>query len=135
MRRKSYLIAAFFSLLITTACAEDGSQQEAEFGPLKCLGTEPFWSLELKDRTIVLEDMDSVQGQFKLTKAITSSNHTNRWFLTATGADSASVSVALSKTNQCSDGMSDFSYEYEVMLLTPEQQLLSGCCNRIESAK
>ena len=133
----SLIMTLFTALIAATACAEDETEATAKFNTLKCIGTEPFWSLDLKGQDITLEDLDSVRGSFKLSKAIASSNHTNRWFLTAVGSkrkDSKradSLSLALFKTNQCSDGMSDFSYEYDVTISTPDAQVLSGCCNRI----
>lgn len=134
MKKNFNLIATLFiALIAATACAEDGTKTTAKFNTLNCIGTEPFWSLDLKGSDIILEDLDSAQGNFKLTKATASSNHTNRWFLTAESAKRGDfLSIALSKTNQCSDGMSDFSYEYDVIISTPDSQVISGCCNRIK---
>ena len=138
MKRNLNLIMTLFTAIIAvTACAEDETKATAKFNTLKCIGTEPFWSLDLKGQDITLEDLDSARGSFKLSKAIASSNHTNRWFLTADGSKQKgskrkdSLSLALFKTNQCSDDMSDFSYEYDVIISTPDAQVLSGCCNRI----
>lgn len=128
----SLIMTLFTALIAATACAEDEIKATAKFNTLKCIGTEPFWSLDLKGQDIILKDLDSVRGSFKLSKAIASSNHRNRWFLTAESSKREdSLSLALFKTNQCSDDMSDFSYEYDVIISTPDAQVLSGCCNRI----
>jgi len=133
MKNNFKLITILFTVLITaTACAEGETKTTAKFNELKCIGTEPFWSLDLKGQDITLEDLDSTQGKFKLTKATASSNHTNRWFLTAENTKQEEfLSIALFKTNQCSDDMSDFSYEYDAIISTPDAQVFSGCCNRM----
>jgi uncharacterized membrane protein len=121
------------SFVVNAACAENSDKTATNFSSLECVGTEPFWSLDLKGSVVIFEDLDSVHGEFELSKVITSSNHTNRWLLLARNSESSNMSIALNKTDQCSDDMSDFSYEYEVMIVTPEEKLFSGCCNRIRS--
>jgi len=119
------------ALLITTACA-DSVNSTKKFDTLNCIGTEPFWSLDLKDSTVIFEDIDSIKTNFKLEKAEVSRNHTNRWFITATAnKPEESLSISLIKTNMCSDDMSDFNYEYDMTTLINGTQVFSGCCNRI----
>jgi len=124
-------VALLSALLIATACA-DNTTSSTKFETLKCIGTEPFWSLDLKDSTITFEDIDSIKASFKLSKAEVSSNHTNRWFITAIGnKPGESLSMSLIKTKMCSDDMSDFNYEYDMTTLINGTQVLSGCCNRM----
>lgn len=132
MNIKLYPSVTFLSaLLIATACAGTNNSP-TKFDTLNCIGTEPFWSLDLKDSTITFEDLDSIKTNFTLSKAEVSSNHTNRWFITAIGKKSEeSLSISLIKTNMCSDDMSDFNYEYDMTTSINGTQVLSGCCNRM----
>ena len=124
-------VAILSALLIATAWA-DNTTSSTKFETLKCIGTEPFWSLDLKDSTVNFEDIDSTKTNFKLAKAEVSSNHTNRWFITATGnKPEESLSMSLIKTNMCSDDMSDFNYEYDITTSINGTQVFSGCCNRM----
>lgn len=124
-------VALLSALLIATACA-DNTATSKKFETLKCIGTEPFWSLDLKDSTVTFEDIDSIKTNFKLAKTEASRNHTNRWFITATGnKPEESLSISLIKTNMCSDDMSDFNYEYDMTTLINGTQVFSGCCNRM----
>ena len=133
MNRKLYLATGLCTqLLAISVCADNKMETTESFSILKCLGSEPFWSLDVNQQKVTLEDLGSNQLNFQLTTATTSSNHTNRWFLTASNYKKDNLSIALIKTNQCSDDMSDFSYEYEVIISTPEAEVLSGCCNRIK---
>lgn len=135
MNKKLYLATGFCTqLLAVSVCADNNMETTASFSTLKCLGSEPFWSLDVNRQKVTLEDLSSNQLSFQLTKATTSINHTNRWFLTANNSKKDNLSIALIKTNQCSDDMSDFNYEYEVIISTPEAEVLSGCCNRVKQS-
>ena len=135
MNKKIYLaIGLCTQLLALSVCADNNMETTAGFDTLNCLGSEPFWSLDVNRQKVTLEDLDSNQLNFQLITATTSSNHTNRWFLTAKNSKRDKLSIALIKTDRCSDDMSDFSYEYEVIMSTPEAEVLSGCCNRIKQS-
>ncbi|MGF1727154.1 hypothetical protein [Photobacterium nomapromontoriensis] len=134
MNNNIFIVTSLSFLLSTTACAEDS--HNTQFNTLHCLGTEPFWSIDLQENDIRLEDLNMTEQHFKLTQVIMSSNHTNKWFLTAKSKNQNDLlTISLSKTGQCSDDMSDFNYEYEIIVSTPDALVLSGCCNRIDTTE
>ena len=77
-----------------------------EFTLLSCLGTEPFWSLEIRSGIIILRDLDESETAFALSRVAASSNHTNRWMLEGTVQGRSKLAIALWKTDSCSDDMS-----------------------------
>ena len=98
---------------------------------LQCLGTEPFWSVELKQGVISFRDLDEVTTTFALTSATLSANHTNQWMLTTQSSSSSKLTAALLETKQCSDSMSDRNYQYNILLIHSGNQVYSGCCNAL----
>jgi len=132
MKHVYYLLLAPL-FMATTACAEElKPSSPVKFETLKCLGTEPFWSIDVKDNNLSMEDLNGTVKNFTLNAAIQSDNHNNRWFLKANdNKDNSPVILALTKSDQCSDDMSDFNYEYDVTALIQGDKVLSGCCNRI----
>ncbi|MDH5179022.1 MAG: hypothetical protein OEZ39_01565 [Gammaproteobacteria bacterium] len=98
---------------------------------LKCLGTEPFWSLDRKGKVIHLKMFNDAESAYTIKKIKTSHNNTNEWLiLTARNSDQVKMDIAVSETGQCSDGMSDDSYRYEVRFRQGDDYL-NGCCHRI----
>jgi len=102
-----------------------------QFTPLACLGTEPFWSLDVESKKIIVRDIDENETTYALSNVSISNNHTNRWMLQGTTQGTNKLAITLWKTNSCSDGMSDRSYEYEIIYNTPTEGVFSGCCNVI----
>ncbi|WP_347330733.1 SH3 domain-containing protein [Marinimicrobium locisalis] len=96
--------------------------------PLKCLGTEPFWSLEAKDGEIVFSDMGETELDYATLNISQSQNHTNAW-LFRFGDGASQGRMMLKQTEQCNDDMSDRLYDYEVGIELPEGRFLTGCCN------
>lgn len=93
---------------------------------LTCSGTEPFWGLKLKGTTATLEGPDIRTVTARLSSPIQPSMRLDTWLLE--GAPKQGLRfVLLQQTGQCSDGMSDLIYPYEVVVRTPAG-LLSGCC-------
>ena len=103
-----------------------------EFTTLTCLGTEPFWSLDVESVKITTRDIDENETTYALSSVSPSNNHTNRWMLQGTAQSANELNIALWKTNSCSDDMSERSYQYEIIYNTPDDGVFSGCCNVIE---
>ncbi|WP_411993764.1 hypothetical protein [Agarivorans sp. DSG3-1] len=120
----AFILLTFFAF---NAVAKDNLSIES----LECLGAEPFWGLSVKGETIFYSDIDDQTTSFTLGKVIASVNHNNRWVIQGSGLNGEAVSITLAKTHQCSDDMSDFVYEYDVMFSVGDKYLYSGCCNRI----
>ncbi len=97
--------------------------------PLKCLGTEPFWSLAVDSR-VRFARLGESPSVLSGSRPTLSSNHTNVWFLKARGGHGELALLFLRRTDQCSDDMSDFSYRYEIYLQI-HGKVYSGCCNRL----
>lgn len=95
--------------------------------PLDCLGTEPFWSLEI----------DPAEGQTRFqtpedTEARVAPLDT-RWPALPWSASAAlglPDGLAVLLPADCSDGMSDRRYglAVDIFLTGPERDRLSGCC-------
>ncbi|MEE1675025.1 hypothetical protein SNR37_000347 [Agarivorans aestuarii] len=98
---------------------------------LSCLGSEPFWSLNAKGKHIEFSDINDQTIAFELSATLASLNHTNRWIIQGDGSQADTITISLSKTEQCSDDMSDFTYEYDVAFVMGEK-VFSGCCNRMK---
>lgn len=98
---------------------------------LKCGGTEPFWSLLLKPGSGYYMSMEGETHSYVLDAPVTEEDHSKSLVLQGfDGASSEPVRIDLRKTGQCSDGMSDFIYDYEIDLSHGNNAALKGCCGR-----
>jgi uncharacterized membrane protein len=93
----------------------------------KCSGTEPFFGLSIVGKTLTLNDT------VKTTKTLVDAP------LNAAGMSEGFVSVYKNKksdinltivSGSCSDGMSDNTYDYN-MVYTKGSIVLYGCCTQI----
>ena len=98
--------------------------------PLHCSGTEPFWGLDIgqQARFTSLEQsyppMDAAPAQ-------QAANRLDTWSLIFQSTNPASPAFAfIQETRQCSDGMSDNVYRYQIQLHIAGQTY-SGCCNSL----
>jgi uncharacterized membrane protein len=95
--------------------------------PLTCLGTEPFWSLEI--------DPGQVETRFQ-TPEDEAPRHapiSTRWPglpWSPAAAVALPDGIAVLTPAECSDGMSDQSYGIaaDLFLTGPDRSRLSGCC-------
>lgn len=127
-------------LLSLTACATsrgpvtDTTAQTWPFATqLECVGTEPFWAMSLTPGRGNFQPMDGQAREFMFLPPVRAAGRTDIWTMHGheeTG--SKSVVVTLHQTGQCSDGMSDFGYDYEIILATDGEHPLAGCCGRQE---
>jgi len=93
--------------------------------PLHALGTEPFWSVDLRDGrlTITRPDHAAVSGAATLVQTAA-----NSALWEATAADGRTVRLAVTVAS-CSDGMSDRTYPFSVDLRVGTEAL-KGCAAR-----
>lgn len=98
--------------------------------PLRCGGTEPFWDLSVESGAMQFKLSDA-QTSFVTSGPIRSANSTQVWsFLVKNGEGAESGVLFVKETGDCSDGMSEHLYDYEVMFNLPEAGgVFSGCCN------
>ena len=95
--------------------------------PLRCFGTEPFWSLTIAPRGSQFETADGETAVFAFTNLTKSSSRPDTWM--AAGATAGSkLALYVRKTGTCSDGMSDTTHPYEMSVHLSDGRVLSGCC-------
>lgn len=96
--------------------------------PLTCLGTEPFWSLQI-DPDAGLTSYRSPELPEPLQSAMTEVWPGGAWSQTA--ALSVPHGIAVLQPMECSDGMSDRSYgiAVDIFLFGQDSARLSGCCH------
>ena len=103
---------------------------EGEVPPgLRCLGTEPFWSLDPQGERMVYETPDGKRS-FEL-DAVLSPGAFRSPKRALAGSDGETRLVATIVPAQCSDGMSDRVYGLDATLVfveTGAPRLRTGCC-------
>lgn len=145
---KNSLTTGLIALVLTPACGlkapetgnetlgsgtNAGDQTESQdLAKTSCLGTEPFWSLNVQDGQIRFDMAGTAPNIYELIER-RSFNGTSADFAEAlTGehvgdfAESISVSILL---QQCSDGMSDNLYPYRTVI-QKGHQFFTGCCGQ-----
>ena len=105
----------------------DGPDWSALEAPLTCLGTEPFWSLQIDPKTGETR-FQTPEDEVARVAAITGSWPALPWSQTA--AVALPDGLAVLSPAECSDGMSDSSYGIaaDLFLTGPDRARLSGCC-------
>ncbi|MGF1689173.1 hypothetical protein L4C36_21305 [Photobacterium japonica] len=130
-------ISSVVALLISTSTLADNNQKQLADSilaspTLSCLGTEPFWGIDVKGKALIFSDLGGEQTLFNINFYSSSINHTNRWVMQAINKDAEQpISLALYETGECTDDMSDFRYQHEVIVTMPDHAVYSGCCNRL----
>lgn len=94
--------------------------------PLRCLGTEPFWSLRVDTSGLLYDRMDHPKelGGVSIARQ---TGDMDAWQLTPHSGSLASL-VVKNEGKACSDGMSDRAYPLAVTLAGKDGQTLHGCC-------
>jgi uncharacterized membrane protein len=94
-----------------------------------CSGTEPFWSMAIKDRDVTLTDPES-KTQYKIgvikTPAGAGEGYVSVFMLHREAGSEADV-VIRREQKGCSDGMSDTVYTHSVVFAG--DVVLAGCCS------
>lgn len=102
------------------------SPPAAEKVQLQCLGNEPFWSLKLQQRVITIEDMNGRGRSFTRSKPVAVGNRLGTWVFPGKSKKGQLMTLVV-RTRDCSDGMSERIYPYEVMVIEGAQAF-DGCC-------
>jgi uncharacterized membrane protein len=109
------------------------AERETGFG-LRCIGTEPFWSLEIANGEASFTTPEGERWLWKAHPWRDAAGHQpgQRFVIQLdTQSSVASGWAAVSRPQQfCSDGMSDLEYPYDLIMATPNRQVLGGCCAR-----
>lgn len=113
----------------------DGDAKAAGFD-LRCVGTEPFWSLETRGPEARFTTPESKAPPWRAGGWLNAEG-THPGYRFAIRLDAPGQAVTGWATiwrpherEYCSDQMSDFEYPYEITLVTPEARVLAGCCAR-----
>ncbi len=135
---KIILLLSTFMFGFSTFAAEKNKEAKpvrkiASDGNYSCFGTEPFWSLEIKNGKIMrYSDPITTNSQ---TKNILSSRETagSNQGIAYSVTSGKNKDIAIIKyVGNCSDGMSDNSYPYDISFLTVDKKGVSlfftGCC-------
>lgn len=112
---------------------EPAGKRESGFA-LLCRGTEPFWSVALKDGRAQLSRPGSDEMSWRAGPWMNAAGLQPGWRFairveTADGAGRGWASISRA-VQGCSDQMSDFDYPYDATVITPDGNVLAGCCTR-----
>jgi heat shock protein HslJ len=124
LRKSATLFAAILGL------AGVVGQAVASHPPLVCFGTEPFWSLDLREPGRALfstPDMAAVQYQ----GAAQHVEHLQETLWRGANGEGG-VLVAWLQDSACSDNMSDTEHSVKARVSLPDGGFLAGCC-RVEA--
>ena len=89
--------------------------------PLKCVGTEPFWSLAIQSPSrAVYDDPETPARRYRVSNFRRSGPDATLRL----GSDGRASIAA----DRCSDGMSDNEYPYSTRVRLPDGTVLNGCC-------
>jgi uncharacterized membrane protein len=112
----------------------------------RCVGTEPFWMLDMDDEGATFSPMDGTQETFNVTYrapegtttsyVLVADAWTGKSKLTAFVSNGGGFIVADQKGRSpgsdvrayCSDGMSDWLYPFSVNMIV-DDRALTGCCS------
>jgi uncharacterized membrane protein len=113
------------------AVVDPTAKPETSFG-LRCIGTEPFWSLEIANGQASFTTPEGERWLWKAHSWRDAAGHqAGQRFVIQLESPNASGWAAVSRPQQfCSDGMSDLEYPYDLIVATPTGRVLGGCCAR-----
>ena len=90
--------------------------------PVRALGTEPFWGVELTGTEIIYSGVDRPEQRAPQPRAVIQGTTVT---LSGTTAGGTAISVMLAAT-ECSDGMSDRTYPLSAIVKVGDE-ILTGC--------
>lgn len=103
--------------------------------PLVCFGDEPNWSLQFgADGSVTCGSGCEAPPGLRVTKVLTERDGTPDGFDLADARGQQWMRAVVSKTGQCSDGMSDSPYPFEITGVVKTGNL-TGCCRVKEKAE
>lgn len=140
--RPTVLLALIAPLALAVACSQEPPQEAAttpapetptvlggvDLGqPLRAIGTEPFWAVEIRPDALVYSGLDRPEQRASNPEPVIQG--TTAVYATATGAGTTLV-VTLIDTD-CSDGMSDRTYPLAARVEIGEETL-NGCAASVD---
>lgn len=96
---------------------------------MRCGGTEPFWSMHVKESQLVVKILDGAEYSTPVEFRKQSENNTSIAVVAGRKGGQGTLTVAfLQKVDACSDGMSDKNYPYSMTAMLDGARAVSGCC-------
>lgn len=120
MKNWVYHLLAIGILASVAACSPRAQMVGLEKG-FKCVGTEPFWSINVEKSGIVFHHMDEEPMAYPYQPPQKQAN--SQVYETSTGDSKLKIIVTEGK---CSDGMSEGEYPYTVQV-ERDGQTYKGC--------
>jgi uncharacterized membrane protein len=112
---------------------ESAAEPDANFA-LRCGGTEPFWSLEIGNGRALMSTPEGERPSWTASRWQNARGLRSGFRFVVPlerGGAPEKGWAALSRAGQsCSDGMSDREFPYDTILMTPDGEVLAGCCAR-----
>ena len=112
-----------------TLCLMAGLATAEERPPLLCGGVEPFWSLEIAAEEAVFSAPDVEQIDYSIPHIAKAEGRF--WPQVLTLLAQRDTALAIVRPQQCSDTMSDATFDWMIDVLTQrngEAIALTGCC-------
>ncbi len=122
--KKSILLMPLAALVLS-ACEEPAAAPVAEekMGDYSAIGTEPGWTVEIKDEEIAFTSQNGKDFQLPVERMKkTDSGWEVRGF-----SDRHNINIYITSGAECSDGMSDRTYADTVKAEASESGTLNGC--------
>jgi uncharacterized membrane protein len=108
-------------------------EPESDFN-LRCVGTEPFWSLDLTTGQAIFLGPEGLSIKWRAShwRQAAGFGPGHRFAIELGSAEHSHEGwAAVSRAQQfCTDGMSDFEYPYDVIITIPRGDIMGGCCAR-----
>lgn len=96
--------------------------------PLECRGTEPFWTLVFDKKTALYREIGTeIDERLPISDGRASRNNLTVWAMTF-GSGPVDRAV-ITREPLCTDGMSDSSFLFNVIVIRRDGEIRSGCCN------
>ena len=107
-----------------------------------CSGTEPFWSIELKEKEATFKNPFAAREEVRNYEIVKrrgarGGSHVHVVSMQSRAGKPVHPMAVLTRNDTCSDGMSDFTYPYEVILSVDAEDdadadgVWHGCCTLV----
>lgn len=110
--------------------ADDAPPTGDETFPLRCTGTEPFWSVSVTGGEARFETPMEEAKTWQAGPMTRAAGLTGRYAIRLESGDGVGHLAAWRNHRFCSDGMSDIGFPYEGIVVTPDGTVHGGCCLR-----
>lgn len=98
--------------------------------PLRCVGTEPFWALTVRDGQATFETPEQKET-WNAGEMTPAQGMTGRYAIRLEHHTGVGHLSAWRNPGFCSDGMSDVGYPFEGIVAGPDGSVRAGCCMRV----